>query len=422
MKDLQDLLSTDTSEVSLKAKVRWAIKVDENSQYFHGILNKNRSHLAIRGILLDGEWISDPYKVKSEFLKHFSSRFSTPHTSRLILDFQFPKRLNLEQSEDLESFVSYDEIKRAVRDCGTNKSPCPDGFSFDFIRKFWNIIDEDVVAAVKDFLLLLSSLEVVTLLLSLLFRKFKMQKGGVEDEQFSNLISCTSTFILPQIEDRGVWSLSSTGDFSVNSARSFIDDKLLPSFDSLTRWVKVIPIKINILAWRVWQDKLPTNLNISLRGQNGNKNLTRQRQWKRKRCLNSILSSSTTTITQGAVITQALLEVFLEDGNVSRIGLRRPPSWEVHYCESYFWTLQAMNNKVQTWDIPSHTARKDTRTDECYWVLEVDSWWELEASTLMLLVSVCAAAEIERKQSKSLVMFVYLVSDLPVHMFVTVVM
>ncbi|GKC86755.1 RNA-directed DNA polymerase, eukaryota, reverse transcriptase zinc-binding domain protein [Tanacetum coccineum] len=93
-----------------------------------------------------------------------------------------------------------------------------------------------------------------------------LPRGGVEEEQFSNLISCTSAFILLQIEDHWVWSLSSTSDFSVNSANSFFDDKLLPSFDTPTRWVKVIPIKINIFAWRVWQDKLPIRLNLSLTG------------------------------------------------------------------------------------------------------------------------------------------------------------
>ncbi|GKC65636.1 hypothetical protein Tco_1098234 [Tanacetum coccineum] len=76
----------------------------------------------------------------------------------------------------------------------------------------------------------------------------RLPRGGVEEEQFSNLISCTSAFILPQIEDRWVWSLSLTGDFSMNSTRSFIDDKLLSSFDSPTRWVKVVPIKITIFA------------------------------------------------------------------------------------------------------------------------------------------------------------------------------
>ncbi|GJY65208.1 RNA-directed DNA polymerase, eukaryota [Tanacetum coccineum] len=38
--------------------------------------------------------------------------------------------------------------------------------------------------------------------------------------------------------------------------------------DVPTRWVKVIPIKINIFAWRVFLDKLPTQLDLSLRGVN----------------------------------------------------------------------------------------------------------------------------------------------------------
>nr|GEV41220.1 RNA-directed DNA polymerase, eukaryota [Tanacetum cinerariifolium] len=41
--------------------------------------------------------------------------------------------------------------KRAVRDCGTNKSPGPDGFSFEFYRKYWTTIDDDVFQVVRDF-------------------------------------------------------------------------------------------------------------------------------------------------------------------------------------------------------------------------------------------------------------------------------
>ncbi|PWA40529.1 hypothetical protein CTI12_AA561980 [Artemisia annua] len=33
-----------------------------------------------------------------------------------------------------------------------------------------------------------------------------------------------------------------------------------------TRWVKEIPIKINVFAWRVQMDKLPLRLNLSLVG------------------------------------------------------------------------------------------------------------------------------------------------------------
>ncbi|GJS49476.1 RNA-directed DNA polymerase, eukaryota [Tanacetum coccineum] len=66
--------------------------------------------------------------------------------------------------------------------------------------------------------------------------------------------------------DRWSWLLDPSGDFSVKSTREFIDDSMLPKTDVPTRWVKSILIKINIFAWRVSLDKLPTRLNLSLRG------------------------------------------------------------------------------------------------------------------------------------------------------------
>nr|GFB54266.1 RNA-directed DNA polymerase, eukaryota, reverse transcriptase zinc-binding domain protein [Tanacetum cinerariifolium] len=41
--------------------------------------------------------------------------------------------------------------KKAVWDCDTEKSPGPDGFTFDFYRRFWKIIGSDVFEAVKQF-------------------------------------------------------------------------------------------------------------------------------------------------------------------------------------------------------------------------------------------------------------------------------
>nr|GEZ56975.1 RNA-directed DNA polymerase, eukaryota [Tanacetum cinerariifolium] len=49
-------------------------------------------------------------------------------------------------------------------------------------------------------------------------------------------------------------------------AHNFINDSFLPKMDVPTRWIKNIPIKINIFAWKLYLDKLPTRLNISLRG------------------------------------------------------------------------------------------------------------------------------------------------------------
>ncbi|GKF13040.1 RNA-directed DNA polymerase, eukaryota, reverse transcriptase zinc-binding domain protein [Tanacetum coccineum] len=42
-------------EASQKAKIKWAIEGDENSKYYHGILNKKRNQLSIRGVLVKGD-------------------------------------------------------------------------------------------------------------------------------------------------------------------------------------------------------------------------------------------------------------------------------------------------------------------------------------------------------------------------------
>ncbi|GJU36876.1 RNA-directed DNA polymerase, eukaryota, reverse transcriptase zinc-binding domain protein [Tanacetum coccineum] len=104
-----------SSEMAQKAKVKWSIEGDENTSFFHGVLNKKQSILNIRGIMVDGNWIESP------------------------------------KANELESEVSNVEIKRAVWDCGTDKSPGPDGFTFGFYRRFWKIIENDVYDAVKYF-------------------------------------------------------------------------------------------------------------------------------------------------------------------------------------------------------------------------------------------------------------------------------
>ncbi|GKD77438.1 hypothetical protein Tco_1340059 [Tanacetum coccineum] len=110
VRSLQELENLQSLEAAQKSKIKWAIEGDENSKYYHRILNKKRSQLAIRGILVDD--------------------------SRLQLDLNFPNTLQPDQIIDLECDVSKDEIKRAVWDCGTDKSPGPDGFTFGFYRRY----------------------------------------------------------------------------------------------------------------------------------------------------------------------------------------------------------------------------------------------------------------------------------------------
>ncbi|GKA67445.1 RNA-directed DNA polymerase, eukaryota [Tanacetum coccineum] len=514
MKELNEINSKEALDVSQKAKIRWSIEGDENSKYFHGILNSKRSQLSIWGILHNGDWIVDPIRVKAKFFNHFLNQFLNPSTTRISLDSYFPNRFKAEKAEDLECNISYDEIKKAVWDCGTNKSPGPDGFTFEFFQKFWNIMSNDIFAVVtqffstgifppgcnsnfialilktqdakviKDFrpisligsiykiiskilanrlsmvisdlinevqtafvpnrqildgpfipneliswckhkkinamifkidfekafdsvrwdylddilksfgfgdkwrswiagclnsakgsvlingsptsefrfhrglkqgdplspFLFILAMESLHLIEAAAIGLLKLERlitlscggrltvsnrnffngsvkedrkmtlirwenilaskskggdsvlktshprifalesrknisvaekmnsasldasfrrkpiGGAEEEQFMNLVSITSHVLLPQTVDRWSWTLKGSGNFMVSSVRRYIDDENLPKCDVPTRWVKMIPIKSNILAWKISLDRLPTRLNLSARG------------------------------------------------------------------------------------------------------------------------------------------------------------
>ncbi|GJX38510.1 RNA-directed DNA polymerase, eukaryota, reverse transcriptase zinc-binding domain protein [Tanacetum coccineum] len=65
IKSLQDMENLHSLEAAQKAKIKWAIEGDENSKYYHGILNKKRRQSTIRGILVEGNIVNE---VQSAFI------------------------------------------------------------------------------------------------------------------------------------------------------------------------------------------------------------------------------------------------------------------------------------------------------------------------------------------------------------------
>nr|GEV70490.1 hypothetical protein [Tanacetum cinerariifolium] len=106
-RQLQDIRSKEAVDVFQKSKVKWAIEGDENSK---------------------------------AFLNHFAVRFKKLTAVGPKINFIFPKRLAHDQATDLERNISRDEIRTAVWNCEDNKSPGPDGFTFEFFKKYWGLI------------------------------------------------------------------------------------------------------------------------------------------------------------------------------------------------------------------------------------------------------------------------------------------
>nr|GEU89385.1 RNA-directed DNA polymerase, eukaryota [Tanacetum cinerariifolium] len=73
-------------------------------------------------------------------------------------------------------------------------------------------------------------------------------RDGAESNKWSEFCSMLDSVTLSSSPDRIFCDLNGEGEFRVKDIRSSIDDTFLPSSDSATRWVKTVPIKVNILA------------------------------------------------------------------------------------------------------------------------------------------------------------------------------
>ncbi|GJT94975.1 RNA-directed DNA polymerase, eukaryota, partial [Tanacetum coccineum] len=118
VKQLGEINRREGIDLAQKARVKWNVDGDENSKYFHGLVNQKRRQIAIRGIMVDVAWEKNPERVKNEFKSYFSEKFSPFVRSRPRMEFEFSRGLSTEQSAELEVVFSKVEIKesRVIKD------------------------------------------------------------------------------------------------------------------------------------------------------------------------------------------------------------------------------------------------------------------------------------------------------------------
>nr|GEU58651.1 hypothetical protein [Tanacetum cinerariifolium] len=459
LKKLNDIHSAEARDRFQKAKIQWAIEGDENSKFFHGIINSKGTNLAVKGVMVDDEWLDEPCHVKEEFRLHFANRSSAPSPNRCKLNFVFLNKLSPDLATNLERLITRAEVRSAVWGCGENKSPGPDGFTgcnSSFITFIPKTQDPKFVSDFRLISLIGSLYKVVTKILAnrlslvisdlisdvqtaflsnrqildgpfiinefLFWCKYKKQqamvfkvdfakaydsvrwdflddvldafggsvgplpfhtyygifppldfkaveagifrginisddlnisylfyaddavfigewnesnllgvmvgdntskvhawddtisksilergldcwytprdlfpciyaletfkgcsvafkllnpitlslrrevRGGVESDQLALLEEIIGTTILSNMEDMWTWDLNSDRVFRVKDVRYLLDDHFLPKVANATRWVKFVPIKINVFAWKLYLDRHPTRSNLLLRG------------------------------------------------------------------------------------------------------------------------------------------------------------
>nr|GEZ14506.1 RNA-directed DNA polymerase, eukaryota [Tanacetum cinerariifolium] len=132
MQDLDNFDKFEALDLVQKTHIKWDIEGDENSNFFHGMINQKRRTQAIKGIMHDGEWITDPVRLKDVFLNFFKVKFQAHNSQVTFSHLLASNTLPDHDSISLEAPASISKIKDDVWACGSFKAPKPDGFSFTF--------------------------------------------------------------------------------------------------------------------------------------------------------------------------------------------------------------------------------------------------------------------------------------------------
>ena len=134
-----------------KARTRWIMEGDCNSRYFHLMIKKSHRNSLLKGIMIEGSWVDEPHKVKEVAREFFLQRFKEPEPLRPKIDGIRFQVISHQQNDSLIARFSEEEVKEAIWECGSEKSPGPVGFNFKFIKKFWQTLKPDILHFLDEF-------------------------------------------------------------------------------------------------------------------------------------------------------------------------------------------------------------------------------------------------------------------------------
>ncbi|KAJ0577283.1 putative RNA-directed DNA polymerase [Helianthus annuus] len=138
-------------DIHQKAKIDWLLHGDENSKFFHGVVNSKKARNKIDGLYLNGAWESRPDVIKEEVREFFAKKYREPEEMRPKMRGDGFSKLSDSEAASLIEPFSNEEIRVAVWECGNDKSPGPDGFSFAFVRHYWEKLKPHVRGIMDEF-------------------------------------------------------------------------------------------------------------------------------------------------------------------------------------------------------------------------------------------------------------------------------
>ncbi|MCH93790.1 LINE-1 reverse transcriptase like, partial [Trifolium medium] len=134
-----------------KSRVQWLKEGDANTKFFHGIMNSRKRGNSIVSFNVDGRVLEGVAEVRKHVFDHFKHHFRKVNHNRMDIGSLPFSILSSSDGDKLVQPFLMEEIKAAVWDCDSYKSPGPDGVNLGFFKDFWEILKIDLLNFFAEF-------------------------------------------------------------------------------------------------------------------------------------------------------------------------------------------------------------------------------------------------------------------------------
>ena len=149
---LEELILKEEVYWRQRAKVQWAKEGDNNTRFFHKVATGRRKRNYIENLELEGGVITEDQEViEQELINFFINLYKSSNEVQWSLEGINWSPISEEKAAWLERPFDEEEIKRAVLECGIDKSPGPDGFSLAVFQSCWNEVKGDILKVMEEF-------------------------------------------------------------------------------------------------------------------------------------------------------------------------------------------------------------------------------------------------------------------------------
>nr|GEV67541.1 cytochrome P450 [Tanacetum cinerariifolium] len=90
VRDLTSFVYIKLNDLKQKSRYKWASKEDENTSFFHGIINGRRIRSRINGISILGDWVTDPMATNVCLAELVRGLFPCVRSQVRVFPWRFP--------------------------------------------------------------------------------------------------------------------------------------------------------------------------------------------------------------------------------------------------------------------------------------------------------------------------------------------